>query len=219
MLALLHKELQIEWRTKEALSSLLLLGLLTLLVLSFAFDPTSELRLEAAPGALWVAVTFAGVLCLNHSFLAERENDCLHGLLLSPRDRGTIYLAKALANFIFMLAAQLVIVPIFIFFFNLPLGRTLAGTLVSLPLGLLGFAAVGTLFAAISVRTRAREVMLPLLLIPLVVPIFIAGIKVTAQMLAGKALADVAQWVHLMLGFDALFLVVGWWVFEYAVEE
>ena len=219
MLALLRKELQVELRTKEALSSLLLLGLLTLLVLSFAFDPASELRLEAAPGALWVAVTFAGVLGLNRSFLAERENDCLYGLLLCPRDRGTIYLAKALANFIFMLAAQVVIVPIFIFFFNLPLAATLEGTLVSLPLGLLGFAAVGTLFAAISVRTRAREVMLPLLLIPLVVPIFIAGVKVTAQLLAGKALGDVLQWVHLMIGFDAVFLVVGWWVFEYAVEE
>ncbi len=219
MLTLLRKELQIELRTKETLSSLLLLGLLTLLVLSFAFDPTSELRTEAAPGALWVAVIFAGVLGLNRSFLAERENDCLQGLLLCPGDRGTIYLAKTLGNFVFMLVAQMVIVPICIFFFNLPLRRTLGGVCLSLPLGLLGFAAVGTLFAAISVRTRAREVMLPLLMLPLVVPIFIAGVKVTAYMLAGKALADVAQWLNLMVGFDAIFLVVGWLLFEYAVEE
>ena len=219
MLALLRKDLQIEFRTKETLAALLLLGLLTLLVLSFAFDPTSELRAEAAPGALWVAVIFAGVLGLNRSFLAERENDCLQGLLLCPVDRGTIYLAKTLSNFLFMMTAQLVIVPIFIFFFNLPASWAFAGVALSLVLGVFGFAAVGTLFAAIAVRTRAREVMLPLLLLPLVVPLFIAGVKVTAHALAGKALGEVAPWLNLMVGFDVILLVVAWLVFEYAVEE
>jgi heme exporter protein B len=219
MLALLRKDLQIEFRTKETLAALLLLGLLTLVVLSFAFDPTSELRGEAAPGALWVAVIFAGVLGLNRSFLAERENECLQGLLLCPVDRGTIYLAKTAGNFLFMLLAQLVIVPIFIFFFNLPVSLGLAGVFLSLALGLLGFAAIGTLFAAISVRTRAREVMLPLLLLPLAVPIFIAGVKVSGRLLAGKSLGADVAWLHLMVGFDVIFLVVGWLVFEYAVEE
>ena len=219
MLALLRKDLQIEFRTKETLASLLLLGLLTLVVLSFAFDPGSELRGEAAPGALWVAVLFAGVLGLNRSFLGERDNDCLQGLLLCPVDRGTIYLAKTAANFVFMLAAQVVIVPIFVFFFNLPVSAALAGVGLSLALGLLGLAAMGTLFAAIAVRTRAREVLLPLLLVPLVVPLFIAGVKVTRQALAGRGLDDVAQWLELMTGADAMFLIVGWLLFEYAVEE
>ena len=111
MFALIRKDLQIEFRTKETVAALLLLGLLTLTVLSFAFDPTSALRTEAAPGALWVAVIFAGVLGLSRSFVAERENDCLHGLLLSPVDRGTIYLAKAIANVLFMFMAQVLIVP------------------------------------------------------------------------------------------------------------
>ena len=219
MLALLRKDLQIEFRTKETLAALLLLGLLTLLVLSFAFDPTSELRVEAAPGALWVAVIFAGTLGLNRSFLAEGENDCLQGLLLCPVDRGTIYLAKTVGNFLFTMLAQVVIVPVFVFFFNLSASIALAGVVLSLGLGALGFAAVGTLFAAIAVRTRAREVMLPLLLLPLVVPLFIAGVKVTGRVLAGKPLADVAQWLNLMVGFDAIFLVVGWLMFEYAVED
>ena len=218
MWALIRKDLQIEFRTKETLASLLLLGLLTLVVLSFAFDPTSELRSEAAPGALWVAVIFAGVLGLNRSFLAERENECLQGLLLCPIDRGTIYLAKAVGNFVFMMVAQLFIVPIFVFFFNLPM-TGMGGVFLTVALGVLGFAALGTLFAAVTVRTRAREVMLPLLLLPLVVPIFIAGVQVTAHLLAGKPLAEVAPWVNLMLGFDVIFLVVGWLVFEYAVEE
>jgi len=219
MFALIRKDLQIEFRTKETLAALLLLGLLTLVVLSFAFDPTSELRAEAAPGALWVAVIFAGVLGLSRSFLAERDNDCLHGLLLCPVDRGTIYLAKTAANVLFMMAAQAVIVPIFVFFFNLPLSAALGGVVLSLALGILGFASIGTLFAAIAVRTRAREVMLPLLLVPLAVPIFIAGVRVTGRVLAGKPLAEVAEWLNLMLGFDVIFLVVGWLVFEYAVEE
>jgi len=219
MLPLILKDLRIELRTKETVTSLLMLGLLILLVLSFAFDPTTRLRGAAAPGVLWVAVIFAGVLGLNRSFLAERENDCLQGLLLCPVDRGTIYLAKTAANFLFMMAAQLIIVPIFMFFFNLPATLALASVFLALFLGVLGFAAVGTLFAAISVRTRAREVMLPLLLLPLVVPIFIGGVKVTARVLAGKPLADVAQWLNLMGAFDFIFLVVGWLVFEYAVEE
>ena len=219
MWALIRKDLQIEFRTKETLASLLLLGLLTLVVLSFAFDPTSDLRVEAAPGALWVAVIFAGTLGLSRSFLAERDNDCLQGLLLCPVDRGTIYLAKTVGNFLFMMMAQLAIVPIFVFFFNLPVTTSLAGVFLSLVLGILGFAAVGTLFAAISVRARAREVLLPLLLLPLVVPLFIGGVKVTERMLAGKPLADVAAWLNLMLGFDMVFLVVAWLVFEYAVEE
>jgi heme exporter protein B len=219
MFALIRKDLQIEFRTKETLSSLFLLGLLTLLVLSFAFDPTSDLRAEAAPGALWVAVIFAGVLGLNRSFLAERDNECLQGLLLCPVDRGTIYLAKVVANFVFMLAAQIVIVPVFVFFFNVAASFGLVGVFLTIAIGLLGFSAVGTLFAAIAVRTRAREVMLPLLLLPLVVPLFIAGVKVTGRLLLAKPLGDMAPWLHLMIGFDVVFLVVGWLVFEYAVEE
>lgn len=219
MLALLRKDLRIEFRTKETLSSLLLLGLLTLVVLSFAFDPTSELRDEAAPGALWVAMIFAGVLGLNRSFLAERDNECLQGLLLSPLDRGTIYLAKAAATAVFMSLAQVVLVPVFVFFFNLPVNLSWLWVMLGLELGIVGFSAVGTLFSALAVRTRAREVLLPLLLFPLVVPLFIAGVKVTARLLAGRAVGEVAQWLHLMVGFDVIFLVVGWMVFEYVVEE
>jgi heme exporter protein B len=219
MLALIRKDLQVEFRTRETLASLLLLALLMLVVLSFAFDPTSTLRTEAAPGALWVAVIFAGVSGLNRSFVVERDNDCLQGLLLCPVDRGTIYLAKTIANFLFMVAALAVTVPIFIFFFNVQASWSLLGVVSSLALGVLGLSAVGTLFAAVAVRTRAREVMLPLLLLPLIVPVFIAGVKVTARALADAPLGAVAPWLHLMIGFDAVFLVVGWLVFEYAIEE
>jgi heme exporter protein B len=219
MLAILWKDLLIELRTKETLASLLLLGLLILVVLSFAFDPTSPLRGAAAPGVLWVALIFSGTLAMNRSLLREREHDCLHGLLLAPLDRGTIFLAKTAANFLFMVAAQVVLLPLFVFFFNLPLAATIVTLTPVLLLGLLGFAAVGTLFAAVSLRTRAREVMLPLLMLPLAVPLFIAGMQASTQLLAGQPFAAVAHWLRLMAAFDLVFLVVGWLAFEYVVEE
>jgi heme exporter protein B len=219
MLAILWKDLLIELRTKETFASLLLLGLLTLVVLSFAFDPTSPMREAAAPGVLWVALIFAGTLGMNRSLLREREHDCLHGLLLAPIDRGTIYLSKTAANFLFMVAAQIVLLPLFVFFFNLPLASTIVRLTPVLLLGLLGFAAVGTLFAAVSLQTRAREVMLPLLMLPLAAPLFIAGIQATTQLLAGQDAAAVSHWLRLIAAFDAVFLVVGWLAFEYVVEE
>jgi heme exporter protein B len=219
MLALLWKDLLIEVRTKETMVLLLMLGLLILLVLSFAFDPTSELRVAAAPGVVWVAVVFAGVLGINRSLLYERENDCLQGLLLGPLDHGTIYLAKTAANTLFMLAANLVVLPAFIFFFNLPLGATILRLAPVLLLGVLGFAAIGTLFAAVALRTRAREVMLPLLILPLASPLIIACVQASAALLAGAAFGAVAHWFNLLAAFDAVFLVVGWLTFEYAVVD
>ena len=219
MFALLWKDLLIELRTKETLASLLMLGLLILLILSFAFDPTSELRQAAAPGVLWVAVIFAGVLGINRSLLHERENDCMHGLLLAPIDRGTIYLAKTAANFLFMIAADIIVVPTFIFFFNLPLWVTVVRLVPVLSLGLLGFNAIGTLFAAISLRTRAREVMLPLLILPLASPLVIASVQASNVLLSGHSLGDVAHWLNLLVAFDVVFLVVGWLAFEYAVAD
>ena len=219
MFAILAKDVLIELRTKETLAALLTLGVLTLLVLSFAFDPTSELRSLAAPGTLWTAVVFAGVLAVNRSFLAERDNACLQGLLLCPIDRGAIFLAKAAANFLFMLASQAVLLPVFVVFFDLAPSVALLRLLPILLLGILGFAAVGTLFAAISVRTRSREVMLPLLLLPIAVPVLIAGVVASARIFEGKTLGEVQQWIQLLVGYDAAALVVGWLVFEYAVEE
>lgn len=219
MFAVLWKDLLIEVRTKETLASLLLLGILTLLVLSFAFDPTSELRAAAAPGVLWVAVIFAGTLGMNRSLLHEREHDCIHGLLLAPLDRGTIYLAKTAGNLLFMVGAELIVVPAFVFFFNLPLGTTIVRLAPVLFLGLLGFSAIGTLFAAVSLRTRAREVMLPLLMLPLATPLFIASVQCSAKLLEGNSLGTVAHWLNLLAAFDTIFLVVGWMTFEYAVEE
>jgi heme exporter protein B len=140
-------------------------------------------------------------------------------LLLAPLDRGTIYLAKTAANFLFMVAAQVVLLPLFVLFFNLPLIATVTRLTPVLLLGLLGFAAIGTLFAAVSLRTRAREVMLPMLMLPLAAPLFIAGLQTSAQLMAGQPFGAIAHWLRLIGAFDVVFLVVGWLTFEYVVEE
>lgn len=219
MLPLLWKDLLVELRTKETLASLFLLGTLLLLVLSFAFDPTNPLRERAAPGVLWVAIIFAGTGAINRSLLRERENDALSGLLLAPIDRGTIFLAKATINFILLWIAECFLIPLFIFFFNLPFLSTVASLAIVVPLTTLGFAAIGTLFSAIAIRTRAREIMLPLLMLPLATPLFLAAVEITTALLAGAPLAQVSHWFRLMLAFDVVFLVVGWLTFEYAVAE
>jgi heme exporter protein B len=219
MLPLILKDLRIELRTKETVTSLLMLGLLILLVLSFAFDPTSRLRGAAAPGVLWVAVIFAGVLGINRSLVRESEQQCMQGLLLAPIDRGTIFLAKTISNFTVVLVAECFVLLIFILFFNLPLWTTIASLAPILLLGLLGFAAIGTLFAAISLRTRAREVMLPLLMLPLATPLFLSCVQATNLLLAGEPLSAATKWINLLVAFDVIFLVVGWLGFEYVVEE
>jgi len=219
MIALILKDLRIELRTKETVTSLLMLGLLILLVLSFAFDPMTRLRDAAAPGVFWVAVIFAGVLGINRSLVRESEQQCLQGLLLAPIDRGTIFLAKTIGNFVVILVAQCFVLVIFILFFNLPFWGTIVRLAPVVLLGLLGFSAIGTLFAAISLRTRAREVMLPLLMLPLATPLFLACVQATALLLDGEPLGAAAQWLNLLIAFDVVFLVVGWLGFEYVLEE
>lgn len=216
---LVRKDLRIELRTKETLASLLLLGILTLLILSFAFDPTSAVRSEAAPGALWVAVTFAASVALGRSFLTERENECLTGLLMAPIDRGSIYLAKVVSNVVLMAIAQLGVLPVFVLFFDITPRPELAWVVVAVGLGIIGLAALGTLFAAITARTRAREVMLPLLLLPLVAPLFLGGVTVTSRLLAGGSLEPVRPWLETMVAFDVIFVVVGWWIFDATLDD
>ncbi len=219
MLALLWKDLLVELRTKETLASLFLLGTLLLLVLSFAFDPTHPMREQSAPGVLWVAIIFSGTSAINRSLLRERENDCFSGLLLAPIDRGTIFLAKTLVNLILLLIAEAFLIPLFIFFFNLPFGTTMVRLSIVAPPATLGFAAIGTLFSAISLRTRAREIMLPILMLPLATPLFLAAVETTSALMAGGTVSEVSHWFKLTLAFDVTFLVVGWLTFEYAVAE
>lgn len=217
--ALIWKEALVELRARETILAGAVFALLVLVIFNFAFDLRVENVAEVAPGVLWVTVTFAGVLSLGRAFARERDRRTLEGLLLAPVDRAALYLAKVVANFGSMVAVQVVAVPAFIGLFNVRVELPLLIT--GLLLGTLGFAGVGTLFAAIAAHTRAREVLLPLLLFPIQVPVILATVKTTgaAIRVPGVEPPDISQWLGLLVAFDALFLSLSVLLFEYAIEE
>lgn len=217
-LIILRKDLRIEWRTRESVSSLVTLGILLLVVFTIAHDPTPEEAVRLAPSVLWATFVFTGLLGVQRSFLLERDQDCLAGLLLAPIDPASIYVGKLLANLVLLGTMQAIVVPLVALLLHVDFLAVLPGLLVVLSLGNLGFAAAATLFAAIAVRTRAREVLLPLLLLPLTLPVLIAGVKATQAVLAG-GLAAAGDAVGVLGAFDVIFTVAGWLLFTYVVAD
>ena len=215
---LILKDIAVEMRRRESVISMMMFGLLVTVIFSFAFEPSGAERDLIAPGILWVALTFAGVIGLNRSLAIDLDNDCLQGLLLAPVSRGSLYVGKVASNFLFMLIAELVIVPLFIIFNDLRLGGELLWLILVVFLGTLGFATVGTILSAISANTRMREVMLPMLQIPLTLPMIIAAVAATSLIL-GEDSEGFGSWVNLIIGFDIIFLIVSYLVFEFVVEE
>lgn len=215
--AIVWKDISAELRTKEMFSSMFVFVFLALVVFNFAFELRVDNVREVAPGVLWVAFSFAGVLGLNRSFILEKDRGCLEGLLLSPLDRSLVYFAKVLSNLLFMLLVEALALPIFSALFNLSLLRLDLGVVVLL--GTLGFAGVGTLFSAMVVNTRAREVLLPVLLFPIITPVLIASVKLTGGLLDGEPLVTMGNWLRLLGGFDVIFLAVSYMTFDYVVEE
>jgi heme exporter protein B len=219
MLAVVRKDLRLEWRTREVFTATLVFATLVLLTINFSFEPGQGTVEEMAAGLLWVAFVFAGMLGLGRSFLAEKEGGCLEALYLSPADPGAIFLGKVASNIIFLAATEAVVLPLFAVLFNYPMGRAFPGVIVGVGLGSLGFVAAGTLFAAISAQTRIREVMLPLLLLPVCIPVLIASVRVTQAALAGRVLSGVLAWIGLLVVCDALFVVAGMLLFGYVLED
>ena len=217
VLAIVHKDIIAELRTKEMFSSMFVFALLVIVIFNFAFELRVANVKQVAPGVLWVTFTFAGMLGLNRSFILEKDKGCLEGLLLAPVDRSAIYFGKMLGNLIFMLVVEAIVLPIFWVLFNPPLFSP--ALILIIVLGTLGFAGVGTLFSAIAVHTRAREVMLPILLFPIVVPLMIAAVKITGGLLDGQPLSEMRNWLNLLVGFDIIFLTVSYMTFDYVVEE
>jgi heme exporter protein B len=216
---LVWKDFLVEARGRETVVAGAVFALLVLVIFNFAFDLRVEAVAAVAPGVLWVTVTFAGVLGLGRAFARERDRGTLDGLLLAPVDRSALYLAKVLTNLASMVVVQAVAVPAFVGLFNLKVDLPLLA--LALGLGTLGLAGVGTLFAAIAAHTRAREVLLPLLLFPVQVPVILATVKSTGAAIhvPGIDPPEVGQWVGLLVGFDALFVGLSVLLFDYAIEE
>ncbi len=216
VLAIVWKDVVAELRTREMLSSMLVFALLVIVIFNFSFELRVENIAQVAPGVLWVTFVFAGTLELNRSLALEMENDCLDGLFLAPMDRSAIYFGKMLGNLIFISAIEALMLPISSVLFDLNL--ILPSLLLTIFLGTIGFAAVGTLLSAIAVNTRAREVMLPVLLFPILLPVVISVTKVTGGILDGVPLGDLAHWLRFLVAFDIIFLVVSFMTFDFVVQ-
>lgn len=214
--AIARKDVALELRQRETLAPMLAFALIVLFVFSFSFELRAGDVRAVAPGVLWVTFTFAGMLGLGRSFVQERDQGCLDGLLLCPVERGAIYLGKMLGNWLFITAVEAIVLPLYGALFNLPLQPWIGAVAL---LGTLGFAAVGSLFSAMSVHVRAREVMLPVLLFPVVIPALIAAVRLTGALLDGWSGAEMGRWWQLLLGFDVIFLTLGYLLFDYVVEE
>jgi len=218
-LTLAAKDVRAELRSKDVLVSVLVFALLVLVTFNFAMNlqQTGEEASKQAAGALWVAIMLAAMLGFNHVFGREKEQETLDGLLLCPVDRGAIYLGKFLGALVFTAVMEAAILPIFAVFTNLPVLNP--GMLLAMVMGTVGFVAVGTLFAAVAMNTRMREVVLPILLLPVAAPIVIAATSATSAGLSGKPLGDVLSALAVLAAFDAVYLTLCPLLFEYVAEE
>jgi heme exporter protein B len=215
---ILWKDLVLELRRRESLLTMFFFGTLLLFVFHFSFDLVPERVSDMAPGLLWLAFLFTGTLGLGQLFGAERENQCLDALLISPLDRGALFLAKVCFNFILMLLVEIVIIPLFWILFNLQTWNLLPRIFLISLLGTVGFCVLGTIMAAIILRARARELLLPLVLFPLMIPVILATIQCLGAVLRAGEVGDALPWLRLLIGFDVIFLTLGVLVFDWVIE-
>ena len=215
VIAILWKDVRYELRSKQMWMGMGLFAILVLVIFNFAFDLRVDNKAAVAPGALWVAFVFASMLGLGRTIATEREKASMDRLLLCPVDRKAIYLAKLLGNMLFIGVVEIVALPVFAALFDIPL---FVGALLPVVLlGTLGIAAVGTLFSAMAASTQARELLLPLLVFPLIVPIVIGAVRATGTLMV--PVANEPPWLGLIAAFDIIFLSISMLTFEYVVEE
>jgi len=216
---LLCKDLLLEMRRRDSLLTMFFFGTLLLFVFHFAFDMPPDKVAELAPALLWLAFLFTGTLGLAQLFQAERDNHCLDALLLSPLDRGALFLAKTGFNLMLMLAVEVVVIPLFWILFNLSGWNLLPQLFLVTLLGTVGFCVLGTITAAITLRARARELLLPLVLFPLMIPVILATIRCMETVLKTGSFGDATPWLRLLLGFDVIFLTIGVLIFDWVIES
>lgn len=215
--AIAWKDLAAELRSRELLSAMLVFALLVILIFNFALKLDAKTRLTATSGILWVTFTFAGTLGLNRSMAIEKDRGCLDGLLLAPVDRSTIFFGKLLSNLAFMFIVEIIVLPLYSLLYNINLFNP--GLLLVILLGSVGYIAIGTLLAAMAVQTRTRDVMLPILLFPVVIPVVVAAVEASGGFLQGLQLSEVRYWINLLLVYDVIFIAIAFMVFDYVVEE
>jgi len=215
---LLAKELRLEFRTRELLTGTVIFVLVVIVLFSFAFDPTAADSRRYGPGLLWIAFLFAGSLMLHPSFAREQANQTLDALRMAPISAFAILLGKMLANFIFLAIAEIVLVPVFAVLYNVSLTGVAGRLALVLALGTLGLVITGTVFSAVSAHARMRELLLPLLLLPILAPLLIAAVEATASLFAEQPALD-RTWLTFLGGFDIVFLTASWLLCDFLLEE
>ncbi|NJC94907.1 MAG: cytochrome C biogenesis protein [Anaerolineales bacterium] len=215
--AVVWKDLQAEFRSRELFSAMLVFSLLIILIFNFALELDVETRRSVTSGVLWATFAFAGTLGLNRSMAIEKDRGCLDGLLLAPVDRSAIYFGKVISNLAFMLIVEIIVLPVYSVLYNINLFQP--GLLMVILLGSIGYVGVGTLLSTMSVQTRTRDILLPILLFPVVVPVLLAAVKASNGFLEGLELSEFLLPINLLIAYDIIFIAVAFMVFDNVVEE
>jgi len=216
--AIVWKDVLVERRSKETVNAILFFAVLLLFVFEFTLGADRERLVAVLPGLLWLAVLLSALLGLGRSFLLERDNDCWEALLLTPGDKGAVYVGKLVGNVLLMALVEVVVVALFTLLLNVDVRRALPGLVLVLALGTLAIAAVGTLFGAMTAHVRARELLFPVLLLPMLVPVLLAIVKSTEALLLGEPLGTVAHWLKLLAAADVIYVVTGLLTFDAVLE-
>ena len=217
-LAIVQKDLSAEFRSRELLSAMLVFSMLVILIFNFALELDIKVRQSVTAGVLWTTFAFAGTLGLNRSMAVEKDRGCMDGLLLAPVDRSAIFFGKAISNLAFMLIVEAIVLPLYALLYNEVRIFQLSFLGVIL-LGSVGYIAVGTLLSAMSVQTRTRDVLLPILLFPVAVPVLLASVKASGGLLVGATFAEILAPLNLLIVYDVIFIAVAFMVFDFVVEE
>ncbi|MCI0556232.1 MAG: heme exporter protein CcmB [Anaerolineae bacterium] len=217
ILAIVWKDLRAEFRSFELVSAMLVFSLLVILIFNFALELDIKTRQSVTAGVLWSTFAFAGTLGLNRSMAIEKDRGSLDGLLLAPVDRSAIYFGKFISNLAFMLLVEIIVLPIYSILYNTNLFQP--GLLMVILLGSIGYTAVGTLLSAMSVQTRTRDVLLPILLFPIAFSVLLAAVKASGGFLNNSELTDILLPINLLIAYDIIFIAVSFMVFDHVIEE
>lgn len=215
------KDLKAEFRTKQMLNSMIVFTLLVMIVFSFAFNEVlgdSELITLVAPGILWISFIFTGILGLGRSFAGESEEGCLEGLRLCPVGRTSLFTGKVVSSAVLIFMVELITVPLFIILFNYTI-NDLPSLAVVILLGTLGFVFVGTLLSALTVNTRTREILLPVIIFPVITPVILSSVTATSKILGGDGFAAIIGELQVLAAYDIIFFITAQLVFEYVIDE
>ena len=215
--AVVWKDLQAEFRSRELFSAMLVFSLLIILIFNFALELDVKTRQSVTSGVLWATFAFAGTLGLNRSMAIEKDRGCMDGLLLAPVDRSAIYFGKVISNLAFMLIVEIIVLPVYSVLYGINLFQP--GLLLVILLGSIGYVGVGTLLAAMSVQTRTRDILLPILLFPVVIPVILSAVKASGGYLEGLPFEEILSPLSLLITYDIIFISVAFMVFDSVVEE